>query len=572
MTPTLRLISTSVLLLFAAVAVPAQQPALTETIDVRITDVEFVVTDLQGRFVEGLGRDDFEIYENGKKQEITNFYAVTPSNSQDAPLAGTVSAPSFAGPTPSKTARRLIFYFDNASLDFANRREIAESAKTFVRSSFRPGDQVLIATWNGSLQVAFGWSGDLAAFATAVDAVSRATGGAAARDTQRKQIMTQIESMLTDEGIASRPGGQGGGPTFEMLLQSGRRYAEEVRGDVARQSEAIGRLLASLAGVEGRKVLILAAEGLAAQPGAEVFQQLENVKQKTGGRSGSRIGQTGQAQMPLVEMQKYDTGPILRSLGKIANAAGVTIYGINPKGLNTFSKDSGTTERIGIQEMNVEFAQGTEGFQGLEALATQTGGLAIVGAPANVAFTKVGQDLSAYYSVGYRSRAGDSAERSIEVRAKKTGLRIRSRKTFVYRSISDEMADRVIANQLQEGAINDLGISLQADASKADGSRRLVPVRILVPVEKLTLLPDGDSVAGGFSVFVCTGDGKGDVSGVNMQTHSIRWPKEALPHLRSKNVTYAVEVPVEGTREQISVGVIDIVSQTTGFSRIRPLS
>ena len=59
-----------VVVLFAA-TLSAQ---VSETIDVRIINVDVTVTS-KGSPVRGLTRDDFEIFEDGKFQPITNFYA-----------------------------------------------------------------------------------------------------------------------------------------------------------------------------------------------------------------------------------------------------------------------------------------------------------------------------------------------------------------------------------------------------------------------------------------------------------------------------------------------------------------
>src|SRR3954468_4562413 len=67
-----------------------------ESIDVRIVNVDVTVTS-KGAPVTGLTRDDFEIFEDGKQQKITNFYAsetkaavtasATPANAAPAPAA-----------------------------------------------------------------------------------------------------------------------------------------------------------------------------------------------------------------------------------------------------------------------------------------------------------------------------------------------------------------------------------------------------------------------------------------------------------------------------------------------------
>jgi hypothetical protein len=61
----------------AAQQQPADQPALfVEQVDVNVVNVEVFVTDRQGNRVTGLGRDDFELFEDGEPVEITNVYAI----------------------------------------------------------------------------------------------------------------------------------------------------------------------------------------------------------------------------------------------------------------------------------------------------------------------------------------------------------------------------------------------------------------------------------------------------------------------------------------------------------------
>ena len=83
------------ILVFALAASLAAQEKVAETIEVRVANVDVVVTDRTGHPVHGLTKDDFEILENGKPQTITNFYEV--GSAPSLPL--TVSTPS-SGQTP----------------------------------------------------------------------------------------------------------------------------------------------------------------------------------------------------------------------------------------------------------------------------------------------------------------------------------------------------------------------------------------------------------------------------------------------------------------------------------------
>src|SRR5215470_632301 len=84
----------ALLTLTAAAVYPQQQPPLVETIEVRVANVDVVVTDRKGNPIVGLTKADFELYDENAKQPITNFYEVrrgqdmsAPAGDQDVPLS-----------------------------------------------------------------------------------------------------------------------------------------------------------------------------------------------------------------------------------------------------------------------------------------------------------------------------------------------------------------------------------------------------------------------------------------------------------------------------------------------------
>ena len=130
------------------------------------------------------------------------------------------------------------------------------------------------------------------------------------------------------------------------------------------------------------------------------------------------------------------------------------------------------------------------------------------------------------------------------------------------------MESRVIANHLLKPAGNALGISINAAEPVIEGQRRLVTVDVLIPIRNLKLVPDGNEVAGAFTVFIATGDSAGHSSNVDRQTKEVRWPADAVAHAGDKALTFRVDVVLEPGRYQISVGVIDEKSQEKGFGRV----
>src|SRR5260370_15470676 len=63
---------------FPSAAVTPVVPRAGETIEVSIVNLDVIVTDKRGHRIHGLTKDDFEVFEDGKPQPISNFAAYAP--------------------------------------------------------------------------------------------------------------------------------------------------------------------------------------------------------------------------------------------------------------------------------------------------------------------------------------------------------------------------------------------------------------------------------------------------------------------------------------------------------------
>src|SRR5258705_6814243 len=90
-------IASLLLPLLAAAQQKQQIPALGETIEVSLVNLDVFVTDKAGNRVRGLKKDDFEILENGVKQPITNFAEFNPQSTL------TIETPATPATTPTAT-------------------------------------------------------------------------------------------------------------------------------------------------------------------------------------------------------------------------------------------------------------------------------------------------------------------------------------------------------------------------------------------------------------------------------------------------------------------------------------
>jgi hypothetical protein len=100
-----------------------------------------------------------------------------------------------------------------------------------------------------------------------------------------------------------------------------------------------------------------------------------------------------------------------------------------------------------------------------------------------------------------------------------------------------------------------------------------VPVEVQIPMDALTFLPLGDTeYAGGFEVFCVVGNRDGDMSDVARKSHQIRFPRSDLSKTKGKYYSYELDLLMEPGVNKISVGVIDSISNVSGFARDQVLA
>jgi len=178
------------------------------------------------------------------------------------------------------------------------------------------------------------------------------------------------------------------------------------------------------------------------------------------------------------------------------------------------------------------------------------------------------RDLDSYYSLGYRAGTERvDRQRALEVRVRNKALRVRNRQTFVEKSTFQEMSDRVIANLLYKTKANDLGVRVKVNTPIPADDLYKVPVEVQIPIDNLTLLQQGEAYMGGFSIYVIVGNKDGDMSDVARKSHQITVPVGDFVKAKGKYYTYTLDLMCERGLNKISIGVVDDVSNTTGFDR-----
>ncbi len=268
----------------------------------------------------------------------------------------------------------------------------------------------------------------------------------------------------------------------------------------------------------------------------------------------------------------FDASQEIKSIAKTANANGITMYTIGAAGLSGGSEMSAENSRpTSFLASQAVTSNTTESMQ---LMADMTGGLASVNNNNfKAAFEHIQHDLDSYYSLGYRAGTSERVDRQrgLEVRLKNNPRNqyiVRARQSFVEKSTFAEMSDRVIANLLYSTKTNDLRIAARMGRPRStdDGMFR-VPVEIQIPMETLTFIPQGDAYVGGFDVYIVVANKEGDMSDVARKSSPITIPAAEIAKTKGKYYTYELELLMEPGLNKLSVGVIDNITNTSGFAR-----
>ena len=146
-------------------AQPSEDSIFGEEIEVRVVNLEVVVTDRQGIRVPGLTQDDFYLEVDGKKlpidffSEIADGRRVETVGTLDAPASGTSQLnPTGAAPGEEVGTSYLVFVDNVFSPRVRDRNQVLDGIREQL-TDLGPQDRVALVSFNGrKLNLHSGWS------------------------------------------------------------------------------------------------------------------------------------------------------------------------------------------------------------------------------------------------------------------------------------------------------------------------------------------------------------------------------------------------------------------------------
>lgn len=545
---TLALLVLSPAALRAAKAPPPEEPTFFEAIDVNVVSVDVIVSDRQGVPVSGLTQEDFEVMEDGKPVEVTNFYAEAVKS-----VAAGGETPG-ASSVPDDQRLYLVVVVDNQSLTVAARNRVLRSVETFLENRLRPEDRILLASYEGGgIRIRTEPGNDPQVVVAALDKVIHETPWGQSQRMDLDSLLREMDqaAMPAPDLVPGSLQTSGGGERQDTSREQAQAVYAGVRVYVQRRYEevrttlrAMEQLVDSLAGLSGRKALLYVSGGLPMRPGEVVYRALEEKY-----RSSPSLNHGN----PL-EALGLDATPQLNKLMQHANANRVTFYPL------VVTDDTGGIQLRGdIWTNELATAERFNNTASLSDLAGATGGIAALD-PINPEplLTRLRGDLASYYSLGYVSPTPRTDKsHKIEVRVKRPGLKVRHRETYQAKTGTDKAIERTLSALLLGEEHNPLGLAVELGDEVRGKAGLEVEVTVKFPIANLVLLPREHYHEGRVNLFLSTRDLRGRSSDVVRVDVPIRVPNEQLLSVLSQTAAFKTKLLLRDEEHTVAVGMRD---------------
>ena len=405
---------TAILSVLAALTPSAQQPPAQPpqkppsfSSGTQVVQVDVRVFDRSGRFVTGLTPQDFEVREDGAPQHIVSVSLVGAPSASTAPSAPAAEArPAPSAPTARPPAVWL-FVFDTLHLSPGGLTRSRDAVLKFLTDKFHDGD----------------------------------IGGVVIDGKMANNRLTSVRAELLKAVQDLKP--RGDVRARELQMREWPRLQDEFeawRIGVQNDRQALEQAVIRACSEDPDACKAAPPDMQITQKAQDIMRTAHDASQVT--LNIVRALSTGLARIPGPKTVVFlsegfilqDMEAALRDATGLANRAGAHFYTIDARGLDKGSASSsiidqpvafdpaGPSNRFDLQE------------DGTNALAVDTGGMAIknennIGRALDV----IQQDAGTYYVIGYTpaNQAFDGKFRTIDVAVKRPDVKVRARRGYL---------------------------------------------------------------------------------------------------------------------------------------------
>ena len=523
-------------------------PPLTAQVEVHVVNVDVSVTDANGKPVLDLTQGDFEIFEDGRPQKITNYYVIR--NADVTPAAASNVAPAAAAAS-DPFRRKFVLLVDNNYIDKIQRDFALAEIDRFVDGSFNGEHEWAIGAISQRLEVLHPFTTDKKEIHAAIDKIRNSGAFPEQHAIDRSILSDRLRRMEVTNPIDF------GGliPTIdygEVVRFQAREQTYRALRAIRVTASAVREMTRAHAAYEGKKVLILITGGMETHTDFAAYN-----------RGDKPDREINEAQRQI--------GIALDEVVNEANASNFAIHIINAKRRGMIAPQhevenatSGTDPTTDLSTRLSAPIDTTDVDSSSLTIALGTGGTYSTNT-VHQSLATVETLSSNYYSLGYSPpHEDDRLYHSIKVRVKRSHVNVGHRAGYVALSAEDHLQQFLQARFSAEEKLGSLPVKMKIGAvvPRADGAS--VPVLTMLPMDRLTVIPiDGDYV-GRVHVYVSVFDREGKNLGFNHQMQEVRMSQSQYHNVGNANFRYKLNVQLGKGAFTIVITLRDDLSNEIG--------
>jgi VWFA-related protein len=414
--------------------------------ETRLVLVDTVVTDKKGNYVHDLTVKDFRVWEDNKEQVIKNF------SFEADPASPTNAQPHY-----------LVLFFDNASMNFSDQAQARKAATEFIDKNAGPNRLMAIVNYGGSIQIAQNFTPDAERLKAIVSgnqiAYAPSNSSQGARLTRAAMDYGVRDTILALRSLARNLAGVEGRKTL-IMLTAGFRVPSEELSEVTATIDACNKANVAIYPIDVRGLvsdlpaagpngaaLYAPPSGIAAflRPASFTAGSMAFFAPQAGGHGGGSPGggaPGGRGGSPPSSGGgsggRGGSTPSTGSSPSLNIPVGMMpTLGGTPRNLLPRFPDSASTN----QEVMHMLADGTGGF-----VIQNTNDLV-------AGLEKIGKELNEYYLLGYTPpESGEGSCHTLKVKSERSGTVVRARTGYCNVRSRDMLAQKPVVKDLENRA------------------------------------------------------------------------------------------------------------------------
>jgi VWFA-related protein len=510
---------------------PAGSPGPTFKVQVDYVEVDVLVTDARGTYVRDLKKEDFQVFEDGKPQPVTNFAMIDiPIERAERPLfAKQAVEPDVRSNEQPFDGRVYVMLLDEAHTIPSNTNLVRRAAQKFIDEKLGANDLMAVVFARGVVGGGGSYGQEFTSNKRLLSLAVQKFAGSAPRSATLNKLQDYINTS------AARSAGAGGPP--QDIDRQEREFNARA---MLEEMTAVSDWFSSVRG--RKKTILLFSEGIS--------YDIHDVFANGGNNAASMI---------TSRMQDF-----VRS----ATKSNVSLYAIDPRGLMALSDGNieltsvgaGDPNAAGLNERGLQDENRLQ-RESLQTFAEETGGFAVVNTNgfAN-AYDRIVQENSAYYVLAYYppNPKRDGKFHKIEVRVTRPGLTVRSRRGYANPTGKvPTPAKSALSAELRDTLGSPLpvsGLAMKVFASPFKGTAPNASVLLGVELRGRDITTEANSA---LELAVFAVDVKGQVKASNRETLSLNLKPETKTRVEQSSIRLLSRLNMPPGRYQLRVGAHD---------------